>query len=141
MPEFILDHGSPEAASAYNALDDFTQGYIEAMFFTDANSDSNDLADATFAELAPLSLNMSIEECRDFQAKHRDDIDEAIDNGRINAYDEKAAGRDFWYTRNGHGVGFWDRDLGDVGETLTEAARQCGAIDLMRGDDDMIHLS
>lgn len=35
MPEFILDHGSPESARVFRALDSFTQGYIEAMFFTD----------------------------------------------------------------------------------------------------------
>jgi hypothetical protein len=34
MPEFILDHGSPEAAKQFKALDAFTQSYIEAMFFT-----------------------------------------------------------------------------------------------------------
>ncbi len=28
-------------------------------------------------------------------------------------------GHDFALTRNGHGVGFWDRNLGEVGERLT----------------------
>ena len=28
-------------------------------------------------------------------------------------------GHDFTLTRNGHGVGFWDRNLGEVGERLT----------------------
>jgi hypothetical protein len=39
-------------------------------------------------------------------------------------------GHDFWLTRNGHGAGFWDRGLGDVGERLTTAAKVYGAQDL-----------
>ena len=29
---------------------------------------------------------------------------------------------DYWLTRNGHGVGFWDRGLGDVGVMLSDLA-------------------
>jgi len=31
-------------------------------------------------------------------------------------------GHDFWLTRNGHGAGFWDRGLGDVGDQLSDIA-------------------
>ena len=31
-------------------------------------------------------------------------------------------GHDFWLTSQGHGAGFWDRGLGDVGDTLTDSA-------------------
>ena len=31
-------------------------------------------------------------------------------------------GHDLWLTRNGHGAGFWDRGLGEVGEQLSQAA-------------------
>jgi hypothetical protein len=53
------------------------------------------------------------------------------------------AGHDFWFTRNGHGAGFWDRvELGDgrVGERLTVAARAFNSVDAYEGDDHMIHL-
>jgi len=38
------------------------------------------------------------------------------------------AGNDFSYTRNGHGVGFWDRDKvwGDLGDKLTEMCKPYG---------------
>src|SRR6266702_4385630 len=111
MPEFILDYGSTEAARAYNALDEFTQGYIEAMFFTDASDpDDGDLEHATVAELAPSALHDIVTDCTAFQNSHREDLNEAIEIGALyaDAYDLKAAGRDFWFTRNGHGVGFWD---------------------------------
>ncbi len=36
-------------------------------------------------------------------------------------------GSDFWYTRNGHGVGFWDRGYpDDVADPLTEACKTFG---------------
>jgi hypothetical protein len=48
-------------------------------------------------------------------------------------------GHDFWLTRNGHGAGFWDRGIGEVGERLTAACKPFGAVDLLIGDDDLIH--
>lgn len=36
------------------------------------------------------------------------------------------AGHDFALTRNGHGAGFWDRGLGDIGRTLTEHSKPYG---------------
>jgi hypothetical protein len=37
-------------------------------------------------------------------------------------------GRDFWLTRNGHGAGFWDRDIGteDSRSKLTELSKVFG---------------
>lgn len=54
----------------------------------------------------------------------------------------------FWYTRNGHGVGYWDRDQlsryvdigggteGDLGDSLSEAARDFGNVDASFGEDE-----
>jgi len=48
-------------------------------------------------------------------------------------------GHDLWLTRNGHGVGFWDRgyDLA-IGDALTRAAHLAGARDLYLGDDERV---
>lgn len=48
-------------------------------------------------------------------------------------------GHDFWLTRNGHGVGFWDRGLGERGDRLSAIARPFGGADLEVGDDGRIH--
>lgn len=48
-------------------------------------------------------------------------------------------GADFALTRCGHGVGYWDRDLGDVGERLTSAAHVHNETMLYIGDDDRIY--
>ncbi len=42
-----------------------------------------------------------------------------------------ACAHDLWLTRNGHGVGFWDRDLPkDLADRLTRAAEDAGTRDL-----------
>lgn len=37
-------------------------------------------------------------------------------------YTWEHVGHDFWLTSQGHGAGFWDRDLDEVGDTLTDSA-------------------
>ena len=125
MPEFVLNHGSPEASKQFAALDSFTQGYIEAMFFTDASDpDDGDLQNATFADLAPKTLTKIIADCAAFQAANAELLERAYALGEAQlCYNETRAGHDFWLTRNGHGAGFWDRGLGEVGDALSEA---CG---------------
>lgn len=39
---------------------------------------------------------------------------------------EARAGHDFWLTRGGHGTGFWDRGLGELGDRLSDAAQAYG---------------
>lgn len=39
-------------------------------------------------------------------------------------------GHDFWLTRNHHGVGFWDRGLGDRGDWLTKRCHPYGTSSL-----------
>ena len=38
-------------------------------------------------------------------------------------------GHDFILTRNGHGTGFWDRGLGEIGDTLTKWAQTFGPLE------------
>lgn len=49
------------------------------------------------------------------------------------------AGHDFWLTRNEHGTGFWDRDTGDVGDRLSEAAHAFGEVYIYVGDDGKVY--
>lgn len=52
---------------------------------------------------------------------------------------DEQIGHDFWLTRNGHGAGFWDRGLGDIGDKLTDACKAFGEVWLYVGDDGQIH--
>lgn len=126
MPEFILDTGGAVTQSwRWVDLDAFTQGYVEALFFTDSGPDEGQLGDAGFADLAPEALQTIITDCARFQT---DPSAEPLLAIAYECYDYSAeqAGRDFWFTRNGHGVGFWDREqlgAGALGEAL---AACCG---------------
>lgn len=53
---------------------------------------------------------------------------------------DASIGHDFWLTRNGHGVGFWDRDMGDLGDLLTESCQTFGEVDLYVGDDGKLYV-
>lgn len=138
MPEFILDLGLDY--DRFNALDMFTKGYVEAIFFTSASDpDDGDLEGATFAELSPETLQSIIEDCESFQKLADKSLQLAYDYAPV-CYDPNRAGNDFWYTRNHHGTGFWDRGLGPVGVQLTADAHSFGGLDLYRGDDGKLYL-
>lgn len=146
MPEFVLE-GRDEPQ--YKEQDAFTQGYIEAMFFSSTSSaDDGELKDSSVVDLSPDAWEDIIKDCADFKKAAKGLLAKAYktplrDRGTPKVYDEAAAGRDFWFTRNGHGVGFWDRGLGDVGAELTELCgwrTQWSERDLYKGDDGKIYL-
>lgn len=177
MPEFHLDTSGavsvdsrvsqgrlpgtpyPFVITGWHHLDPFTQGYIEALFFTESSpawdkaaieadragweeaeregqSDGALPGDSGFADLAPETLARIIADCAAFQERAagllalaygetmpaRTFGDGTLPGSHRPAwdYDAEAAGRDFWFTRNGHGVGFWDREAlnGDAPDAL-----------------------
>jgi hypothetical protein len=136
MPEFILDAGDDTAARKLHEVGAFAAGYVECMFFTSTGTgdDDDDLEHATVAELAPETWRKIIDDCAAFEQAAEVLLAEACD---CPGYDATRAGHDFWYTRNHHGVGYWDRsELGDdLGRQLTEAAQRFREINLYRGDD------
>lgn len=141
MPEFVLDYGTAAGARAFKALDGFGRGYVEAMFFTSTGHlGDGDLEDAAVSELSDDAWSRIWKDIRAFQEGYAALLEEAYASERV-SYDDEQAGRDFWYTRNGYGVGFWDRGLGPVGDRLTERADAFGSIDLYRGDDGCLHLA
>lgn len=50
-------------------------------------------------------------------------------------------GHDLWLTRNGHGAGFWDRGLGELGDLLTKWAKSMGSADLYVDGDEIDHIT
>ncbi len=138
----------------FNELDSFTRAYINCALWSstdddgdplDAKFDISDVSDSALdsiaadckafqeAQATDLSLAYAHDGYQDIFARHRDECE----GGKIDAL----AGHDFWLTRNGHGAGFWDRGLDDVGERLSEAARACGQEDIYVGDDGEVHIS
>lgn len=144
MPQFVME-GKLEPE--FRDLDAFTQGYIEAMFFTEtdpsvtlADCEAGEVewlegtvpVDSGFADLHPDSLEAIKALCQRFQLHARHTLAEAYKTG--NDYTPERAGHDFWLTRNGHGAGFWDRGLGQVGDDLSELAQAYGEANVWFAD-------
>ncbi len=112
----------------------FLRGYIEAaLFTTDAHAPGGcDYAECGRAdELAPELPAWWVKEaddaCRGFQ--------EANSALLAKAGDDEQNGRDFWYSRNGHGAGFFARGYTDeIGDALNDAAKAFGEHCLMPED-------
>lgn len=150
MPEFHLDTGGTDSHRTFDALPDFTRGYIEAAFFCgvelpDGDRDESDAF--SLDDLHPDALAEMAGDCAAFMAAHAADLatlDGAEWDGAASwgAYDMTDAGRDYWFTRNGHGVGFWDRsftgEAADAAERLTDACRYSETY-IYQGDDSKVH--
>ena len=137
MPEFQMPLG--DKIDDFNSLDPFVQGYIEAMFFTNTGTaDDEDLEDVSFADLSPCAVDTIKSECKYWVMKHAQLLAAAY---KREGCDEDAAGRDYWYTRNGHGVGYWDREALDadgLGDKLADAARYSERY-IYRGDEGKVY--
>lgn len=116
MPEFILN-ADRCGKHPYYQLSNFAKGYVEAMFFT--NGDTGDereflLNDMGVERLTRKAVADIAKDCETFWNANKADLEAASE-----AYGEDRAGNDFWYTRQGHGVGYRDR-YRDIGEELAD---------------------
>ena len=115
--------------SKWGGYKEFVNAYIEAMFFTE----NEELGDAGINEIAPEFMRQIKIDCIDFCNKAGPhDIEEY---GWVNA------GHDFWFTRNGHGVGFWENDHAtpEICKRLDSIATSFGEAYVELGDDGKIY--
>lgn len=118
-----------------DSLDAFTRSYLETALRSSTECDADGNMGAPLDENYSVddftveALRESIDDCKPFQETESDALEAAYGYGP--SYGPESAGHDFWLTRNGHGAGFWDRGLGDVGGRLTQASKPYGSVDLM----------
>ena len=115
-------------------MDTFTQAYVECALWSSTDGEDTPL-DQFDGEIAPETMSEIEADCAAFQEAYAELLDRAYEQP---GYDASYAGHDFWLTRNGHGAGFWDRGLGEIGDELTKAAKTFGGVDLYIGDDELI---
>lgn len=127
MPEYQLPMGDSESHEWFDGLPAIARGYIQAAFFTgvqfwDGDGEPVEIDGLGAGNLDPEArAGMEAQAVR-FWIENAETIAEAIaDGGESGDYDLEAAGRDLWFSRNGHGVGFWDRGLGEIGDRLHAA--------------------
>ena len=106
----------------FTDIDEFTQGYIEALFFTENSylnaEEFEELQkaekeipegsipnDVSWLDFDQDTMETIIIECKAFQEQNYKEIENLYSNNL------EQAGHDFWLSRNGHGAGFWDRYL------------------------------
>lgn len=126
MAQFILDMGDHH--KLFDRLPEIAQGFIEAACFCGISDENgcdfqpslDDLTPETIARLAGAAINFG-----------RDNADALKTATEYNPdYDMLQAGRDLWFSRNGYGTGFLDRDLGDEAGKLDALALLIGTVDL-----------
>ncbi len=115
--------------------DRFLAGYISCALWSSMDDDDVPL-DTNYGreDLSPATLKGMEEDCAAFQKANLVDLGTAY----LGAYAPERAGHDFWLTRNRHGSGFWDRNLGDLGDRLTDAAHAYSEYTLNVGDDGKV---
>jgi hypothetical protein len=111
-------------------LDKFTQGYLVAALWSSVRDDNDAPTDAitdnqAIIDISEPLLKSSIADCAKFQQENAADIELALDYRPLDHL-----GHDFWLTRAGHGAGFWDRGMGEIGDRLTKACEAYKPIDL-----------
>jgi hypothetical protein len=112
-------------------MDTFTTAYIEAALWSSLDTYGRPLDEMHGVDdISKECLASMVADCEAFQQE---------ETTWLRGLDSEQCGHDFWLTRNGHGVGFWDRGLGVAGDMLTRAANIYGSVDLYVGDDGKIY--
>ncbi len=106
--------------------------YITAILWSSVDDDGEPLDDNyTREDFAPESID-----------KVQSDIDQFINEAGslLDGISDDMIGHNLWFTRCGHGAGFWDRGLGGVGDQLTALCVSMPNIDPYIGDDGKVYL-
>lgn len=115
---------------------EFFNAYVDALLWSssDIDEDGEGHEGLEGFELTPEANKKSLHDCLDFMEMYKDLIDDACE--KHSHYNWSQAGHDFALTRNHHGAGFWDRGIGEIGDTLTEACQSLGSVTLFVNSDE-----
>jgi hypothetical protein len=115
----------------------FLRGYYDAAFFSSTDHESAEPLDANYgiSDLLPDTKEQMVSDAQHFYHSYH----HLIPDGNA-----EHAGHDFWYNRNGHGTGFWDKPelYGEHADALSEASHQAGEYNIEPvplGDPELAH--
>lgn len=127
-------------------LYEFLHGYLVCALWSsndESTPEGGEPLDSNYGieDIAPETIEKCRSDCEDFMEANAADLKAyCAKKGEHPEYSSmECAGHDFWLTRNGHGTGYWDRGLGDLGDRLADAARVYSSVDLYVGDDGKVH--
>lgn len=118
--------------SIFSSLRPIAVGYVEAAMWSSNDHEGKSISEHyTIEDFDKDTLATMVDDANTFLINNADDLE---------GYEEERAGNDFWYTRNGYGVGFWDGSYEEPAATrLTKAAKAFGEFSLYGGDDGKIY--
>ncbi len=122
------------------SLDVFTMAFLEAALFSSNDESRDDGGDPlddnyTVFDFNEKCLRGLADDCARFQEENAEDISVGPSDGDDA---DVTAGHDFWFTRCGHGVGFWDGDWPEPQATrLDESCKRYGNVDLYVHDGEV----
>ena len=110
-------------------------GYLACALWASSDEDGRPLNGmATIDDISEASKEFARKECAAFLAENAELLD-------ASELDEDQIGHDLWLTRNGHGTGFWDRNLNEVGYKLTKKAEALGECWAYIGDNGEVDIA
>jgi hypothetical protein len=141
-------------------IDEFVQHYVTCLLWSetvdDVEEDPDEYgelpqinADYRYGpdDIAPEAMAEIRGDCSGFVAAHGDlllAMGETAAELQPNVHryfdPEGDGGHNFCLSRNGHGTGFWDRGLGELGDRLHDAAKFYGTQGLYVADDGLLYV-
>jgi hypothetical protein len=118
-------------------MHEMTKHYLICALWAEtdeSNDQGGDPLDENYGieDFAPEAVEQAERDCMKFLLEHSELI-----SGRYTQ-----AGYDFWFTRRGHGSGFWDvgRPWGKAqGRLLSDAAQKYQEVNVVVGDDNKLY--
>ena len=117
-------------------LKSFVKGFIEGSkddTHFDVDGERVCASSFEFTEAAEQTLRKVAET---FASKHSALISQAVSNR--SDFDYYDAGRALWFSQVGEGCGFWDQDLGVVGDQLESNAQALGSYEVCLTENKML---
>ena len=140
FPQKSIQESTAQFGEKY--INNVLQGYLEAALWAEGEDGEFDVKSIE-TDIAPESIEKAKSDIKRFLEKIGDEAYEAnwgeFFSGE-GAMTPDQIGHDLLLTRNGHGSGFWDRGLDEIGEKLSDAAREMGSVDVYEGDDGIIYI-
>lgn len=121
--------------------DPFLRGYISAALHYSPRYDEDGTERGSVGDdfmpshIHPFAMHQLVGDAHDFLGQLDDEERDAVHA------DPHHAGVDFWLSRNGHSVGFFDGDYDGHERDLQRAAKSYGEAHLYVGDDGRVHHS
>ena len=104
------------------------KGYLTAALWT-----NEELDEYTINQISESSIISAKEDIKNF-------LDKLEEGGLLLNLNAESIGHNFWLTRNGHGAGFWDKNLGELGDKVSEICKEFGEKYTYVGDDKKIYI-